>query len=115
MNWNFEIHSHYGNGYPNVVMYLLLNNYSPNRKKERDDEARAEAERIERELENTTLSPKFVKNVELQEFMQLHQNRWLMRCSQNVVQVVLQLVQLKLKVNDRLDSKTLLQAKLVQK
>ena len=92
-------------------MYLLLNNYSPNRKKERDDEARAEAERIERELENTTLF-KFVKNVESQEFMQLHQNRWLMRCSQNVVQVVLQLVQLKLKVH-YLDPKTLLQAKLV--
>ena len=30
--------------------------------------------------------------------MQITQNRWLMRCSQNVVQVVLQLVQLKLKV-----------------
>ncbi|MEK9894634.1 MAG: curli assembly protein CsgF, partial [Pelagibacteraceae bacterium] len=34
-----------------------------NRKKELDDERKAEAERIERELENTTLS-KFVKNVE---------------------------------------------------
>jgi hypothetical protein len=44
-------------------MFLLLNNYSSIGKKELDDEAQAEAERLERELENSTLS-KFVKNVE---------------------------------------------------
>ena len=62
MNWGFKSPSfHYGNGYSTHV--LTVEQLQFNRKKERDDEARAEAERIERELENTTLS-KFVKNVE---------------------------------------------------
>lgn len=62
MNWNFKSPAfHYGNGYSTHV--LTVEQLQFNRKKELDDERRAEAERIERELENTTLS-KFVKNVE---------------------------------------------------
>lgn len=62
MNWGFKSPAfHYGNGYSTHV--LTVEQLQFNRKKELDDERRAEAERIERELENTTLS-KFVKNVE---------------------------------------------------
>jgi len=62
MNWGFKSPAfHYGNGYSTHV--LTVEQLQFNRKKELEDERRAEAERIERELENTTLS-KFVKNVE---------------------------------------------------
>jgi len=52
---------HYGNGYSTHV--LSVEQLQHNRKKDLEDEARAEAERIERELENTTLN-KFIRNVE---------------------------------------------------
>lgn len=62
MNWGFKSPAfHYGNGYSTHV--LTVEQLQFNRQKDREDEARAEAERIERELENTTLN-KFLKNVE---------------------------------------------------
>ena len=62
LGWSYKSPSfHYGNGYSNHV--LAIEQLQFNRKKELEDERRAEAERLERELENTTLS-KFVKNVE---------------------------------------------------
>ena len=62
LNWNFKSPAfHYGNGYSTHV--LTVEQLQFNRKKDRDDAARAERERIERELENTTLN-KFLKNVE---------------------------------------------------
>lgn len=62
LNWGFKSPAfHHGNGYSTHV--LTVEQLQFNRKKERDDEARAERERIERELENTTLN-KFLKNVE---------------------------------------------------
>jgi len=62
MNWGFKSPAfHYGNGYSTHV--LTVEQLQFNRKKDREDAARAEAERIERELENTTLN-KFLKNVE---------------------------------------------------
>jgi hypothetical protein len=62
LTWGFKNPAfHYGNGYSTHVLSVEQLQY--NRKKEREDEARAEAERIERELENTTLN-KFLKNVE---------------------------------------------------
>ena len=62
MGWNFKSPAfHYGNGYSTHV--LTVEQLQFNRQKDRADEARAEQERIERELENTTLN-KFLKNVE---------------------------------------------------
>ena len=62
LNWNFKSPAfHYGNGYSTHV--LTVEQLRFNREKDRKDAARAEQERIERELENTTLN-KFLKNVE---------------------------------------------------
>jgi hypothetical protein len=60
--WGFKSPAfHYGNGYSSHV--LSVEQLQHNRKKDLEDEAKAEARRLERELENTTLN-KFVKNVE---------------------------------------------------
>jgi hypothetical protein len=61
MNFGFKSPAFNGNGYSTHV--LTVEQLQFNRKKELDDEIQAEAERLERELENSTLS-KFVKNVE---------------------------------------------------
>jgi|TARA_E500000081_G_C6109748_1_gene342028 hypothetical protein len=62
LTWGFKSPAfHYGNGYSSHV--LSVEQLQFNRKKEREDEAKSEAARIERELENTTLN-KFIKNVE---------------------------------------------------
>ena len=62
MAWSFKSPAfHYGNGYSTHV--LTTEQLMHNRKEDRDRAAKAEAERIERELENTTLN-KFIKNVE---------------------------------------------------
>ena len=61
MNFGFKSPAFNGSGYSTHV--LTVEQLQFNRKKELDDEAQAEAERLERELENSTLS-KFVKNVE---------------------------------------------------
>jgi hypothetical protein len=62
ITWSYKSPSfHYGNGYSNHV--LSVEQLQHNRKKELADEKRAEAARLERELENTTLN-KFIKNVE---------------------------------------------------
>jgi len=62
LNWSFKSPAfHYGNGYSTHV--LTVEQLRFNREKDRKDAARAEQERIERELENTTLN-KFLKNVE---------------------------------------------------
>lgn len=52
---------HYGNGYSTHV--LSVEQLQHNRKQDLADKARAEQERLERELENTTLN-KFIRNVE---------------------------------------------------
>ena len=62
LTWGFKSPAfHYGNGYSSHV--LSVEQLQHNRKKDLEDEAKAEARRLERELENTTLK-KFVKNVE---------------------------------------------------
>ena len=62
MGWNFKSPAfHYGNGYSNHV--LSVEQLQHNRRADKEDAQRAEAARIQRELENTTLN-KFVKNVE---------------------------------------------------
>lgn len=61
MTWGFKNPSFSGQGYSTHV--LSVEQLQFNRQKELDDEARAEAERLERELENSTLN-KFLKNVE---------------------------------------------------
>lgn len=62
MNWSFKSPAfHYGNGYSSHV--LSVEQLQFNRRQDLKDAARAEQERIERELENTTLN-KFLKNVE---------------------------------------------------
>ncbi len=62
MSWSFKNPAfHYGNGYSTHV--ITTEQLQFNRKQELADRARAERERLERELENTTLN-KFVKNVE---------------------------------------------------
>lgn len=62
MIWGFKSPAfHYGNGYSQHV--LSVEQLQHNRKQDLKDKADAEARRIERELENTTLN-KFVKNVE---------------------------------------------------
>lgn len=61
LTWSFKSPAFNGNGYSSHV--LSVEQLEHNRKKDREDEAKAEAKRLERELENTTLN-KFVKNVE---------------------------------------------------
>jgi len=62
LNWGFKSPAfHYGNGYSSHV--LSVEQLQHNRKQDLQDKADAEAKRLERELENTTLN-KFVKNVE---------------------------------------------------
>lgn len=62
LTWGFKNPAfHYGNGYSNHV--LATEQLQFNRKQDLEDKKRAEAERLERELENTTLN-KFIKNVE---------------------------------------------------
>ena len=62
LTWGFKSPAfHYGNGYSSHV--LSVEQLQFNRKKDLQDEANAEAKRLERELENTTLN-KFIKNVE---------------------------------------------------
>mgnify|MGYP003975351013 FL=1 len=62
LTWGFKYPAfHYGNGYSSHV--LSVEQLQFNRKKDLQDEANAEAKRLERELENTTLN-KFIKNVE---------------------------------------------------
>ena len=62
LTWSFKSPAfHYGNGYSSHV--LSVEQLQHNRKQDLADKAEAEAKRLERELENTTLN-KFVKNVE---------------------------------------------------
>lgn len=61
LSWGFKSPAFNGNGFSNHA--LAVEQLQFNRKKDLDDERRSEAERLERELENSTLS-KFVKNVE---------------------------------------------------
>ena len=61
LTWSFKSPAFNGNGYSSHV--LSVEQLQHNRKKDLEDEAKAEARRLERELENTTLN-KFVKNVE---------------------------------------------------
>ena len=62
LTWGFKSPAfHYGNGYSTHV--LSVEQLQFNRRKEQADEADAEARRIERELNNTTLN-KFLRNVE---------------------------------------------------
>jgi hypothetical protein len=62
LTWGFKSPAfHYGNGYSTHV--LSVEQLQFNRKKDLEDKAKAEAARIERELNNTTLN-KFIKNVE---------------------------------------------------
>lgn len=69
LTWGFKSPAfHYGNGYSTHV--LSVEQLQHNRKKELADAADAEARRLERELENTTLN-KFIKNVESRIYAQL--------------------------------------------
>ena len=62
LTWGFKSPAfHYGNGYSSHV--LSVEQLQHNRKQDLQDKADAEAKRLERELENTTLN-KFIKNVE---------------------------------------------------
>ena len=62
LKWGFKSPAfHYGNGYSTHV--LSVEQLQHNRKEDIRKAAEAEAARIERELENTTLN-KFIKNVE---------------------------------------------------
>jgi len=62
LTWGFKSPAfHYGNGYSTHV--LSVEQLQFNRKKDLADKAEAEAKRIARELENTTLN-KFIRNVE---------------------------------------------------
>ena len=67
--WGFKNPAfHYGNGYSTHVLSVEQLQY--NRKKELAEEAKSEALRIERELENTTLN-KFLKNLESRIYAQI--------------------------------------------
>ena len=69
LTWGFKNPAfHYGNGYSTHVLSVEQLQY--NRKKEIQEKAEAEAARLERELENTTLN-KFLKNVESRIYAQL--------------------------------------------
>jgi hypothetical protein len=60
--WSFKSPAfHYGNGYSTHV--LSVEQLQFNRKQDLEKAAKAEADRLERELENSTLN-KFIKNVE---------------------------------------------------
>ncbi len=62
LTWGFKSPAfHYGNGYSSHV--LSVEQLQHNRKQDLQDKADAEAKRLERELENTTLN-KFIKIVE---------------------------------------------------
>ena len=62
LGWGFKSPAfHYGNGYSTHV--LSVEQLQHNRKQDLADKRRAEEDRIQRELENTTLN-KFLKNVE---------------------------------------------------
>ena len=62
LTWGFKSPAfHYGNGYSNHV--LATEQLQFNRKQDLEKAAKAEADRLQRELENSTLN-KFVKNVE---------------------------------------------------
>ena len=61
LTWGFKSPAFNGNGYSSHV--LSVEQLEHNRKQDIEDEAKAEAKRLERELSNTTLN-KFVKNVE---------------------------------------------------
>ena len=61
LGFNFKNPSFSGNGYSSHV--LSIEQLQHNRKSDLADKAEAEARRIERELENTTLN-KFIKNLE---------------------------------------------------
>ena len=62
LTWGFKSPAfHYGNGYSTHV--LSVEQLQFNRKQDLKDKAEAEAARIERELNNTTLN-KFIRNVE---------------------------------------------------
>ena len=62
LTWGFKNPAfHYGNGYSNHV--LATEQLQFNRKQDLEKAAKAEADRLERELENSTLN-KFIKNVE---------------------------------------------------
>lgn len=66
--WGFKNPSFSGQGYSSHV--LSAEQLQFNRKQEIKDKAEAEARRIERELENTTLN-KFLKNVESRIYAQI--------------------------------------------
>lgn len=69
LTWSFKSPAfHYGNGYSTHV--LSVEQLQFNRRKEIADAQKAEAARLERELENTTLN-KFIKNVESRIYAQL--------------------------------------------
>ena len=69
LTWGFKNPAfHYGNGYSTHVLSVEQLQY--NRKKEIQEKAEAEAARLERELENTTLN-RFLKNVESRIYAQL--------------------------------------------
>lgn len=69
LTWGFKNPAfHYGNGYSTHVLSVEQLQY--NRTKEQQEKAEAEAARLERELENTTLN-KFLKNVESRIYAQL--------------------------------------------
>lgn len=69
LTWSFKSPAfHYGNGYSTHV--LSVEQLQFNRRKEIEDAQKAEAARLERELENTTLN-KFIKNVESRIYAQL--------------------------------------------
>jgi len=68
LTWGFKNPRFSGQGYSSHV--LSTEQLQFNRKQEIKDDAKAEAARIERELENTTLN-KFIKNVESRIYAQL--------------------------------------------
>jgi hypothetical protein len=68
LNWGFKNPSFSGQGYSSHV--LSAEQLQFNRKQDIEKEAEAEARRIERELENSTLN-KFLKNVESRIYAQI--------------------------------------------
>jgi hypothetical protein len=69
LGWGFKSPAfHYGNGYSTHV--LSVEQLQHNRKEDLRKEAEAEANRLERELENSTLN-KFLRNIESRIYAQL--------------------------------------------
>lgn len=69
LGWGFKSPAfHYGNGYSTHV--LSVEQLQHNRKEDLRKEAQAEANRLERELENSTLN-KFLRNIESRIYAQL--------------------------------------------